>query len=110
MGATTTQGTGPGSATEKTKKTEYHSLGVNKLVGPKIVFCSQVLLEGKTGLVYIPSQCGQVSDYCIFLTNNSSNHAFISSPLTSIPNSEEWRFGVTAGSNDIVNFMVVKIG
>jgi hypothetical protein len=96
MGATTTQGTGPGSATEKTKKTEYHSLGVNKLVGPKIVFCSQVLLEGKTGLVYIPSQCGQVSVYCI--------------PLTSIPNSEEWRFGVTAGDNDIVNFMISKIG
>lgn len=38
MGATTTQGTGPGSATEKAKKMEHHSLGVNKLVGPKIVF------------------------------------------------------------------------
>lgn len=106
MGATTTQGTGPGSAP---KKNEFHDLGVNKLVGPKIVFCGVVLLEGNTGLVYIPYQSGQVSDYCVFLTNNSKENVFISSPLTSIQKSEEWRFGVTAGNNDIVNFMVVKI-
>ena len=90
------------------KKTEFHNLGVGKLVGPKIVFCTQLLLEGNTSLVYIPSQAGQPSDYSIFLTNNSKNHAFVSSPLTVIPKSEEWRFGVTAGQNDVISIMIVK--
>lgn len=107
MGATTTQGTGPGSV--PVKKSDHLSLGVNRLVGPKIIYAGILVLEGESGVVYIPEQAGKVCDYCVFVSNSSSVHAFLSSPLTDVAARSQWRFGVTAGNNDIVNYIVVKI-
>jgi hypothetical protein len=67
-------------------------------------------LNGTSEYIYIPQQIGLVSDYCVILTNNSSNHPYISNALLPISGSNEWRFQITAGNNDVVHYLVVKIG
>lgn len=108
MGATTTEGTGPGIASKDTKG--RLSLGVSSLIGPKIVISGIITLNGTSEYVYIPQQIGTVSDYCVILANNSSTHPFISNALLPISGSNEWRFQITAGNNDVVHYLVVKIG
>jgi len=108
MGATTTEGTGPGIASKNTKG--KLSLGVSSLIGPKIAVSGIITLDGTSDYIHIPKQIGSVSDYCIILTNNSSTHPYISHALSPISGSDEWRFQITAGSNDVVHFLVVKLG
>ena len=108
MGATTTQGTGPGIAGKSVKN--ISSLGMSSLIGPKVVATGVVTLEGSSVYIQIPGQIGQVSDYCIILTNNSQIHPYISNALSPISGSSEWRFQVTAGMNDVVHYAVLKIG
>ena len=108
MAATTTEGTGPGIANRDTKA--KYSLGVSSLIGPKIVSSGIITLNGTSEYIYIPQQSGLVSDYCVILTNNSSTHPYISNALLPISGSNQWRFQITAGNNDVVHYLVVKIG
>lgn len=108
MGATTSEGTGPGIANKNTKG--KLPLGVSSLIGPKIVVSGIITLDGTSEYVTIPQQIGTVSDYCVFLTNNSQVHPYISNALLPISGTNEWRFQVTAGNNDVIHYLVVKIG
>lgn len=107
MGATTTEGTGPGIAKKDTKG--RLSLGVSSLIGPKIVASGIITLNSTSEYIYISQQIGSVSDYCVILTNNSSTHPYISNALLPISGSNEWRFQITAGNNDVVHYLIVKV-
>jgi hypothetical protein len=108
MGATTSEGTGPGIANRNTKG--KLPLGVSSLIGPKTVASGIVTLSGTSDYICIPSQIGMVSDYCVILTNNSPVHPYISNALSPVSGTNIWRFQVTAGSNDVIHYIVVKIG
>ena len=110
MGATTTQGTGPGSVSKMVKGNGHMNLEVSRLVGPKIVAAGRIALDGDKGYVYIPAPIGTVHDYVVILTNNGPERAYVSNPLAMVATSNQWAFQVAAGSNDTVNYMVVKIG
>lgn len=115
MGATTTQGTGPGMAQvkpgfvgKKAKETTQVSLSFNNFIGPRVVAAGHIKLEGVTGIIEIPAQVGNTRDYCVMLTNNSASNPFVSSAL-----SEEetgWSFSVTAGEGDVVSYLVLRSG
>ena len=108
MGATTTEGTGYGSA--PIKKTNNHlDLGLNRLVGPKIVASGVLTLKENCDFVTFPAPIGNPSDYCILLTGSSPTAPYLSRPL-SIKSNHEWHFEVTAGNHDVVHYIVVKIG
>jgi hypothetical protein len=111
MGATSVTGvSGAGSVAGKSKGSEHMSLSVSKLIGPKVAAAGQVTLSGTNAYVRFPALAGSVGDYVVILTNNSATNPHISSILTPISNTDDWRFEVTAGSGDIVSWAVINTG
>lgn len=106
MGATTSEGTGHGSAPPKKK---IESLGVKNLIGPKIIVAGILSLKETTQNVEIDAPIGNTNDYCILLTGSSSITPYISRSLTAMSR-EKWQFEVTAGYHDVVYYAVLKIG
>ena len=108
MGATTTEGTGFGSAPIK-KKGENVSLGFNRLIGPRVAAAGILTLKDKSEYIVIPALIGNPSDYCIMLTGTSPTPPYLSRPL-SVKDADNWQFEVTAGDHDAVHYAVVKMG
>jgi hypothetical protein len=86
------------------------SLGINKLIGPKVGAAGKITLSGTTGVVEFPKLAGAVADYVVMLTPNSNALAYVSTALAAIANTDEWGFTITGGSGAVVNWAVVKIG
>lgn len=112
MGATSVTGvSGPGSVAGNQKGSEHMSLGVSKLIGPKVAAAGKVTLSGTTGVVEFPALVGAVTDYVVMVSANSSTLAYVSSALAvSGTTSDQWTFTATGGSGAVVNWTVVKIG
>ena len=112
MGASSVTGvSGPGSVAGNQKGSEHMSLGVAKLIGPKVAAAGRVTLSSTTGVVQFPSLVGSVNDYVVMVSANSSTLAYVSSALavTGATN-DQWTFTATGGSGAVVNWTVVKIG
>ncbi len=109
MGATSVTGiynNGAGSADAYgagNKGSERMSLGVHRLVGPRVVGSGYVVLTLATETVYFPSLPGGFSLYSIQLTGNSATAPFYG---TFTNNS----FTVTGGVGDVVFWTIVKNG
>ncbi len=111
MGATSVTGvSGPGSVAGNQKGSEHQSLGVNKLIGPKIVAAGVETLSGTTGVIEVPAPTGAVSDYMVFLQTNSATAGYVSTALAAVANTDAWSFTVTAANNAVVNWCLVKKG
>jgi hypothetical protein len=83
MGASSVTGVGQGSADKKGHKgSEHLFVGVEKLIGTRIVLSGSVVLSGSTGAVTFPrTLSGSASDYLV-LCNGSSAYAYASSVAT----------------------------
>ena len=111
MGATSVTGvSGAGSVAGIQKGSEHMSLGVSKLIGPKVVMAGSVTLSGTTGTVQFPAPVGAVGDYIVMLTPTSSTLAYVSTGLATVASTSDWSFTVTGGSGAVVNWTVVKTG
>lgn len=111
MGATSVTGvSGPGSVAGRQKGSEHMSLGVAKLIGPKVSAAGKITLTGTTGVVEFPALVGVVGDYIVMVTANTSTHVYVSTALAAIASTDEWGFTVTGGSGAVVNWAVVKVG
>lgn len=111
MGATSVTGvSGPGSVAGNQKGSEHMSLGINKLIGPKVAAAGTKTLTGTTGVVEFPELVGVVGDYIVILSANTSVHVYVSTALAAIASTNEWGFTITGGSGAVVNWAVVKVG
>lgn len=111
MGATSVTGvSGVGSAAGNQKGSEHMSLGVSKLIGPKVSAAGSVTCSGTTGAVVIPALTGSVSDYVIILTSNSATAAYVSTALAEVDDTGDWSFTVTGASGAVVAWIIVKKG
>ncbi len=110
MGATSVTGVGIGGVSGNQKGSEHMSLGVSKLIGPKVSAAGKITLTGTTGTVEIPALVGAVGDYVVMLSANTSTHVYVSTALAAVSNSDSWSFIATGGSGAVVNWAVVKVG
>ncbi len=111
MGASSVTGvSGAGSVAGNQKGSEHMSLGVSKLIGPKVAAAGRVTLSGTTGVVQFPALVGAVTDYVVMVSANSSTLAYVSSALAAVSGVDQWTFTATGGSGAVVNWTVVKIG
>lgn len=111
MGATSVTGvSGPGSVMGSQKGSEHMSLGVHKLIGPKVVAAGKETLNGTTADIEFPAPTGVVGDYVVMLTSDDSTVPYVSTPLAAVADTNNWKFTVTAGNNAVVNWMIVKVG
>jgi hypothetical protein len=111
MGASSVTGiSGPGSVAGNQKGSEHMSLGVHKLIGPRVVAAGSETLVGTTGVVEIPTLPGVVGDYCIQLTGVSTTVPYVSVALAAVASTDTWNFTITGGSGEVVHWTVVKKG
>lgn len=110
MGATSVTGilnNGAGAADSYAagnKGSERMSLGVHRLIGPRVVGAGVINLgQSTTGTVYFPTLPGGHTLYSIQLTGNSATNPHYSSFA-------DGSFVVTAGSGDIVFWTIIKNG
>jgi hypothetical protein len=110
MGATSVTGlvnNGAGAAdayAAGNKGSERMSLGVHRLIGPRVVGCGEVMLDASGGgLVVYPALPGGTKLYCPFLSSSSSTAPYWGNfTVTS--------FGVTGGASGEVCWQIVKHG
>jgi hypothetical protein len=109
MGATSVTGifnNGAGAADAYgagNKGSERMSLGVHRLIGPRVVGAGVVTLSGTTGTVVFPTLPGGHAKYSIQLTGGS----------TTVPHFSAFAdtgFTVTGGSGDTVFWTIIKNG
>ena len=111
MGATSVTGvSGPGSVAGIQKGSEHMSLGVNKLIGPKVVAAGLTTLATTTGVVQFPALAGVVGDYVVMVSALSNTHCYVSTGLAAVSSTGEWGFTITGGNAANVNWCVVKTG
>ena len=107
MGATTTMGTGPGSAESANKGApERQTLGVNHLIGPHIVAAGKIALVSGAATVVVPV-VGVTADF-ILLVSNQSDGTAVNGTISVSGNSATLTLAGTA--TDVVGYAVVKVG
>jgi len=109
MGASSVTGTGPGSVDGKIKNSDI-SLGIGKLIGPKVFAAGKSCLSGSNGIVEIPALLGNIFDYIIILTATTNTPCYVSSSLESSQENKNWKFTITGDSGSYVYWAVIKIG
>lgn len=76
MGATSVTGVGLGSADGSNKGSSHMTLGVSNLIGPRIVACDEITLDGSGDLVVkLPLLSGSASDYVCLATDSHATAA-----------------------------------
>jgi hypothetical protein len=76
MGATSVTGKGLGSADGKNKGSAHMTLGAEKLVGPRVVACDEITLDGSGDLVVnLPALSGVSADYICHATDSHATAA-----------------------------------
>jgi len=110
MGATSVTGKGLGSASGKNKGSSHMTIGAEKLVGPRVVACDEVTLDGSGDLVVkLPVLSGVAADYVCIATDS---HATAATPcacaLTMDSSTTTLTFKGTAAQT--VAYSVIKKG
>ena len=103
MAASSTTGTGQGSADKKGfKGSEHLFVGVEKLIGPRVVFAGSVTLSSGTATVKFPSTLpGVAADY-IVLMGGSASHSYATSVAVT-------GFTANGTGSEVPSYIVVKV-
>ena len=108
MAASSVTGVGQGHARNQ-KGSEHATLGVNKLVGPRVMAAGSQVFSGTTTVVEMPALAGDVGDYVVMLTGNHATIPHISTALGATTGGA-WHFTATGADTSTLHWMVVKKG
>lgn len=76
MGATSVTGVGLGSADGKNKGSSHTTIGAAHLIGPRVVACDQVTLDGSGDkVVKLPVLSGEDTDYVCIASDSDATAA-----------------------------------
>ena len=76
MGATSVTGKGLGSADGQNKGSSHMTLGAEKLIGPRVVACDEITLDGSGDkVVKLPLLAGTAADYICHATDSHATAA-----------------------------------
>ena len=108
MGASSVTGTGLGSAEGADRGRKEMTIGVEKLLGPRVVTAGRVALVGGAGTVVLPKLPGVVGDYAVMAVNEGAASA-VRAYLTFNTNDTTVTISSGAGT-DTVSWSIIKIG
>mgnify|MGYP001289803643 CR=1 FL=1 len=76
MGASSVTGVGPGSVEGKNQGSKHWTVGVGRLIGPKVMAADSQLLDGSgDATVVLPKLSGVVGDYIVMATDSDTSGA-----------------------------------
>jgi hypothetical protein len=112
MGATSVTGVGHGSAEGANKGSEHMSLGVNRLVGPRVIAAGSVTLAGYVATFSLPVASPNPGDYVVIATSVNSGFANpVAVTSFTIDGNQEAVISLKGGgATDMINFAVIKTG
>jgi hypothetical protein len=113
MGATSVTGVGHGSAEGANKGNEHTSLGVGRLIGPRIVAAGRATLATNVASVEVPVPTATATDYIVLATsvNASTANAVAVTSFAVNATTKVATIGLKgAGASDVVNWAIVKTG
>lgn len=110
MGATSVTGVGRGSADGSNKGSAHMTLGASHLVGPRVVACDEITLDGSGDkVVKLPVLPGDASDYvCIASDSHATAATAVACALTMNADTTTLTFKGTASQT--VAYSVIKRG
>lgn len=110
MAATSVTGVGLGSADGSNKGSPHMTIGAEKLVGPRVVACDNITLDGSGDLVVkLPVLSGVAADYvCIASDSNATAATAVAVALTMDANTTTLTFKGTAAQT--CSYAVIKKG
>lgn len=109
MAASSVTGVGQGSADHWNKGSEHMTLGVDHLIGTRVVACGSVTLSGGAGTVTFPQPLsGSKTGYLVFTQDVTATNASRPNVLTDNSDGNFASFTVAGTTTDVINWMVVK--
>lgn len=110
MAASSVTGVGQGSAEGNNKGSEHMSLGVEKLIGTRVVATGTVTLSGGAGTVVFPQPLsGSKTGYLVFCTTVSASNYSRPDVLSDNSDGDFYQFTVAGTTTNVVNWVVIKI-
>ena len=111
MGATSVTGTGHGSVEGKDMGRKEHTIGANRLIGPRVVVCDTVTLSGSSMPIILPPLPTSDWGYSVVATDNTAAAAVGAVLTTPTINGDATTSLVLSGtSGHVVSYMIVKQG
>jgi hypothetical protein len=107
MGATSVTGVGQGSVEGSNMGSKHWTVGVGRLLGPKVMVADEVALATGAATVKLPLLPGVVGDYIVLATDKTAANA-VRAVLTFNANDTTITFAGT-GTN-VVQYAIVKKG
>lgn len=110
MGASSVTGVGLGAASGQNKGSEHMSLGVNRLIGPRVVIADSKTLDGSGDAVAkYPKLEGVVGDY-IVVANDADATAAAAVAASLAMDSSSTTVTLKGPNNGVVHLCVIKKG
>lgn len=107
MAATSVTGVGLGSADGKNKGSEHMTLGVGKLIGPRVVAADATTLAAGAASVVLPKLDGVVGDYIVTVQDSDGANAASGSLAF---NTNDTTLTLAGTSTNVVHWAIVKKG
>lgn len=108
MGASSVTGVGPGSVEGKNQGSKHWTVGVGRLLGPKVMAADAATLAGGAATVVLPKLSGNVSDYIVMVSDASGTAAAVSGTIALNTNDTTLTLAGT-GTNAVV-WSIIKRG
>lgn len=107
MAATSVTGTGNGSAESNNRGRKENHIGVERLLGPRVVAAGSKALTTGAATVVLPLLPGVVGDYIVLVTDATAANAC--SGVLSF-NTNDTTITLAGTSSDTIQWAIVKVG
>ncbi len=109
MAASSVTGVGTGSADRKNKGSEHTTLGVEHLIGTRVVACGSVALVGGAATITFPQPLtGSKANYFVFVQQFNSTNAARTTTMTDNVDGNFASFVIAGTGTDTIFWQVVK--
>lgn len=108
MGASSVTGVGNGSVEGKNQGSKHWTVGVGRLLGPKIMAADVVTLVSGTASVILPKLSGNASDYIVIATDSDATAAAANASLAFGAN--DCTLTVKGTGTHVIQWAIVKKG
>lgn len=109
MGASSVTGVGPGSVEGHNMGSKHYTVGVGRLIGPRVMVANKVTLDGSgDATVILPLLSGVVGNYIVLATTSNATAYAVSAVLTFDTNDSKIVFKGQAST--VVQYAVIKVG
>lgn len=110
MAASSVTGVGPGSADGLNKGSEHMTMGVEKLIGTRVVATGTVTLDSGAATVVFPQPLsGSKTGYLVFCTTVNASNYSRPNVLSDNGAGNFYQFTVAGTTTNVVNWVVIKI-